>query len=57
MVFTMLSECLKKCQKKQTVGFLGMSHLGLVTSICLAEKGFNVKCFDNDSKLRAIKDK
>ena len=38
-------------KKKQTVGFLGMSHLGLVTSICLAEKGFNVKCFDNDSKL------
>ena len=51
-IYRVIKEYLKKMSKnKQTVGFLGMSHLGLVTSVCLAEKGFKVKCFDNDSKL------
>jgi UDPglucose 6-dehydrogenase len=31
------------------LGFAGMTHLGLVSGICAAEKGFKVICFDPDS--------
>ena len=30
------------------IGFAGMTHLGLVSSVCAAEKGFRVVCFDRD---------
>ena len=33
-----------------TIGFCGMSHLGLCYSAAAAEKGFNVVCFDFDSQ-------
>lgn len=32
--------------KSKTVGFVGMTHLGLVSSICAAEKGLNIICYD-----------
>jgi len=31
------------------IGFAGMTHLGLVSGICAAEKGFTVIGFDPDS--------
>jgi UDPglucose 6-dehydrogenase len=31
------------------IGFAGMSHLGLVSSVASAEKGFHVICFDPDA--------
>jgi len=34
---------------KPVLGFAGMTHLGLVSGICAAEKGFKVICFDPDS--------
>ena len=34
-----------------TVGFAGLSHLGLTHSIGSAEKGFNVIAYDNDEKI------
>jgi len=34
---------------KPVLGFAGMTHLGLVSGICAAEKGFKVICFDLDS--------
>jgi UDPglucose 6-dehydrogenase len=34
--------------KRPLVGFAGMTHLGLVSGICAAEKGFKVLCFDTD---------
>ncbi len=30
------------------VAFCGMSHLGIISSVCAAEKGFEVVCYDND---------
>ena len=32
------------------VGFAGMTHLGLVSGVSASEKGFNVVCFDPDTK-------
>jgi UDPglucose 6-dehydrogenase len=38
-----------------TVGFAGMTHLGLVSGIAAAEKGFDVVCYDPDaSRVGAI---
>jgi UDPglucose 6-dehydrogenase len=34
-----------------TVGFVGMTHLGLVSSVAAAERGFDVVCFDPDPAL------
>src|SRR6266852_1444269 len=34
---------------KPVLGFAGMTHLGLVSGICAAEKGFKVICFDPDA--------
>lgn len=31
------------------IGFAGMTHLGLVSGVCAAEKGFRVVCFDADA--------
>lgn len=31
------------------IGFAGMTHLGLVSGVSAAEKGFSVICFDNDA--------
>jgi UDPglucose 6-dehydrogenase len=36
-----------------TIGFVGMTHLGLVTSIAASNRGHNVVCFDQDSSLIA----
>jgi UDPglucose 6-dehydrogenase len=33
------------------IGFLGLSHLGIVTSSVLSDKGFNTICFDRDLSL------
>ena len=32
------------------IGFIGMTHLGIVSSISAAEKKFDVICYDNDIK-------
>jgi len=32
------------------IGFAGMSHLGLISSVASAEKGFQVVCFDPDKE-------
>lgn len=38
-----------------TIGFAGMTHLGLVSGVSAAEKGFQLVCFDQDkSKIQAI---
>jgi len=34
---------------KPIIGFVGMTHLGLVSGVSAAEKGFKVVCFDNDN--------
>jgi UDPglucose 6-dehydrogenase len=40
------------------IGFAGTTHLGLVSSICAAEKGFKIVCFDPDkNKILNLKDK
>lgn len=31
-----------------TIGFAGMTHLGLVSAVAAAEKGFDVVCYDGD---------
>jgi len=36
------------------IGFAGMTHLGLVSGIAAAEKGFNLVCYDSD--IRRIND-
>lgn len=37
------------------IGFVGMTHLGLVSGVSAAEKGFQVVCFDQDkSKIRSL---
>ena len=33
------------------IGFVGMTHLGLISAVAAAEKGFYVDCFDTDKKL------
>jgi UDPglucose 6-dehydrogenase len=33
------------------IGFAGLSHLGTVSSICAASRGFNLVCYDADEKL------
>jgi UDPglucose 6-dehydrogenase len=33
---------------RPVLGFAGMTHLGLVSGVCAAEKGFKVVCFDPD---------
>ena len=33
------------------IGFVGMTHLGVVSSLACAEKGFEVICFDPDANL------
>jgi len=38
---------------KPTIGFVGMTHLGLVSGVCAAAKGFQVVCFDPDLELIA----
>jgi UDPglucose 6-dehydrogenase len=35
---------------RPVLGFAGMTHLGLVSGICAAEKGFKVVCFDTDEQ-------
>lgn len=40
----------KISSKTYKIGFVGMSHLGLVYSIVTASKGFQVLCYDIDSK-------
>jgi UDPglucose 6-dehydrogenase len=39
--------------KKPVIGFVGMTHLGLVSAVAAAEKGFDVICFDTDKELVA----
>jgi UDPglucose 6-dehydrogenase len=39
---------------KPVLGFAGMTHLGLVSGICAAEKGFKVICFDPNPALTAL---
>lgn len=40
---------------RPTIGFVGMTHLGLVSGISAAEKGFQVICFDQDeNKINAL---
>ncbi len=34
-----------------TVGFAGMTHLGIVSSAAIAQKGIKTVCFDNNEKL------
>jgi UDPglucose 6-dehydrogenase len=34
---------------KPVIGFAGMTHLGLVSGVCAAQKGFRAVCFDPDS--------
>src|SRR5258708_12492194 len=38
---------------KPVFGFAGMTHLGLVSGVCAAEKGFRAICFDPDPALTA----
>lgn len=35
--------------RKPTIGFAGMTHLGLNSAVAAAQKGFNVVCFDEDT--------
>ena len=35
--------------KLPVIGFVGMTHLGLVSGVSAAEKGFQVICFDQDA--------
>jgi UDPglucose 6-dehydrogenase len=38
-----------------TIGFAGMTHLGLVSGVCAAEKGFHLICFDlNKDKIKEL---
>jgi UDPglucose 6-dehydrogenase len=34
--------------KKPTIGFVGMTHLGLVSGVAASQKGFKTICFDSD---------
>ena len=42
---------MNKLYKKISLGFVGLSHLGLVSSIAAAEKGFNVIGYDDNKIL------
>lgn len=42
---------IKKPLDSIKIGFVGLSHLGIVTSSVLSDKGFNTICFDEDSSL------
>jgi len=43
---------------RPVIGFAGMSHLGLVSSIASAEKGYHVICFDPDAgRIEALRRK
>ena len=33
---------------EDTIGFAGMTHLGLISAVAAAEKGFDVVCYDGD---------
>ena len=33
------------------IGFAGMTHLGFVSSIAAAQKGFSLVCYDPDDKI------
>lgn len=35
------------------IGFAGMTHLGLISGVCAAEKGFKIICFDENEELIA----
>ena len=37
-------------QKNLTIGYVGMSHLGINSAVATAEKGANVICFDQDEE-------
>jgi len=42
---------------KPIIGFVGMTHLGLVSGVSATEKGFQVICFDQDAeKVKALKE-
>ena len=36
---------------QSTIGFVGMTHLGLISAVAASEKGFQIVCFDPDDKL------
>lgn len=40
-----------KANTLPTIGFAGMTHLGLNSAVAMAEKGFNTVCFDPDKDL------
>ena len=42
--------------KLPLVGFVGMTHLGLVSGVAAAEKGFQVICFDQDEEIFRVGD-
>jgi UDPglucose 6-dehydrogenase len=41
-----MNKILKTCKPK--IAFIGMSHLGIVSSIIAATKGFNIVCYDQN---------
>jgi UDPglucose 6-dehydrogenase len=44
--------------KRPVIGFSGLTHLGLVSGIAAAEKGFDVVCFDPDrQRIAALRDR
>ena len=45
-----MTTSISKSTSKPTIGFAGMTHLGLVSAIAAAEKGFELVCFDTDSE-------
>ena len=36
---------------KNKIGFIGLSHLGIIYSLSAADKGFKVYAYDNNSKI------
>jgi UDPglucose 6-dehydrogenase len=36
---------------QSTIGFVGMTHLGLISAVAASEKGFQIFCFDPNNKL------
>ena len=38
-------------KKKIKIGYAGLSHLGINYAVASATKGFDVVCFDEDSKI------
>ena len=47
---TSISKSTSKPTSRPKIGFAGMTHLGLVSAIAAAEKGFELVCFDTDSE-------